>query len=311
MRPLPSKRCIHARRSAEARALEREYEAQARDLDYYYLEPDKRLPFDPSVRHVVTLETRAAPPDARVTCTCGGDTGWIAFWDAELRAHWHRRQAETATSPGSDRVGDREERARGEGASTSSRTLFQSLARRANREIIRTPPVVPLPIINGQQPLLLVFDPSDLAIEMAFERTPEAGGTRVRQVPHVGTDYWIPRMTPVFAVSEGAIVYARRLRDGHTVVIDHCNGWVSVYHRLEYMFLAPSERVPGKEIRVAAGDVLGYLEASRAGPPKPLKFELWRSDHSDSYEQMDPLRYIRRWRHISWSDRSTSRSRAP
>ncbi len=178
------------------------------------------------------------------------------------------------------------------------RTLFHTLARRTRLDL----PVVPLPILDDQQPILLVFDQRDLALELAYERHPQPGGTRVRSVTQTSTLYWIPRMTPVSAVLEGVVVYARHHADGHTIVIDHETGWGSVYHRLAHMFVTPSERQPGRETRVRSGDVLGYLGASIVGPLKPLRFELWKNDGTDDCERVDPLRYIRQWGHIGWRD---------
>ena len=266
------------------------------DLDTFFVDPAHRLPFDPTVPHAVTLATNehaADQPLGRATCTCGADTGWLPLWDVELRAHWHRREAEKATSQGSD------------SRPRFDRTLFAMLARhKSSSQTVRTPPVVPLPILDDQQPILLVYDERDLAIDLAYERNPLPGGTRVRSVSERSMDYWIPRLTPVFAVSDGVIVYARKHLDGHTIIIDHGNDWLSVYHRLEHMFVAPTERTPRCEIKVASGHVLGYLARSGPGGLKPLRFELWKADARQDYQQMDPLRHIRRWRFIDWGSPS-------
>ncbi len=260
MKPLPSRRSIRARRHNLLRETTREIAALADQPDYYYREPWQRVPVDPSVPHSVTLETRPTFPDTRALCTCGFDSGWLPRWDAEQRTAWHRREAEKLHAPGSDRAGDR--------------GLH-----------------VPLPILDEQQPILLVFDPRDLAIEFAYERSPIPGGTRVRTVPTITTEYWIPRATPVFAIGEGVVLYAAKHAAGYTIAIDHEDGWITVYHRLEHAAVAAGARL-------AAGGVLGHLAASRSGPLKPLRFEMWRWDGEDEYEQMDPLRYIRRWRHL-------------
>ena len=70
----------------------------------------------------------------------------------------------------------------------------------------------------------------------------------------------------------------------------------------------PSERQPRRETKVTAGDILGYLGASRAGPLKPLRFELWKCNPNNDYEQMDPLLYIRTWRYIGWRDAALEKS---
>lgn len=183
-----------------------------------------------------------------------------------------------------------------------NRSLFSSLARKQDPELVRTSPVAPLPMLNGHAPVILIFDPRELAIELAYERFPQPGGIRVRSTTRESTLYWIPRLTPVFAVSEGFIVYARQHTDGHTILIDHRNGWASVYSRLDHMFVTPSDRSAQRETRVAAGDLIGYVSTLRPAPLMPLRFELWRCNHNDDFEQIDPLRYIRRWRQLPWSD---------
>ena len=194
-----------------------------------------------------------------------------------------------------------------------NRALFSSLAiPRGDPELIRTPPVVPLPVLDDRPPVLLVFDHTELAIELAYERFPRPGGNRIRATTRSTTLYLIPKLTPVFAVSEGFVVYARQHSDGHTIVIDHRNGWATVYSRVDHMFVTPSDRFPRHETKVSAGDILGYVSTSESGPLDPLRFELWRCNRTDDYEQMDPLRYIRQWKYVAWSDaRIDWRSRAP
>lgn len=94
MKPNPSKRSIRARRRNLQRDLELDVLARH---EYFHLEPWQREPIDPDVRHVVTVETRVPWPNGRAACTCGLDTGWLPLWDAEQRASWHRRGAETFT----------------------------------------------------------------------------------------------------------------------------------------------------------------------------------------------------------------------
>lgn len=179
------------------------------------------------------------------------------------------------------------------------RTLFKSFARRKAPMLVHSSPVFPLPVVDDRAPILLVFEPEDLAIEMAYERRPRAEGTRVRRALRDTQLYFVPPLTPVLAVNDGLVVYARKHDAGHTIIVDHGNGWLSVYHRLEHMFVTPSDRRPGGGIKVHGGDVLGYLAASGAGPLLPLRFELYRRE-LDDYDPVDPLRFIRRWRALSW-----------
>lgn len=182
------------------------------------------------------------------------------------------------------------------------RPFFNALARRNEAALVRKPPVRPLPVINDQPPVILVFDHTDLAIELAYERFYRPNGTLVRSTTRETALYWVPRLTPVFAVSDGLVVYARKHTDGHTLVIDHCNGWATVYSRLDHMFVMPSDRRPRPQTKVAAGDILGYLGATRGHPLKPLRFELWKCNRDKDYEPVDAIRYIRQWRQIGWTD---------
>lgn len=184
------------------------------------------------------------------------------------------------------------------------RTLFKSFARRSIPTLVHSPPVFPLPVVDERSPILLVFDPCDLAIEMAYERRPRPEGTRVRSTLRDTQLYFTPPLTPVLAVNDGLIVYARKHEGGHAIIIDHGNAWLSAYHRLEHMFVTPSDRRPGGGIRVHAGDVLGYLAASGPGPLLPLRFELYHRERGD-YEAVDPLRFIRGWRKLSWGGSSS------
>lgn len=67
-------------------------------------------------------------------------------------------------------------------------------------------PVFPLPNLNGQPPVLLVFNQSDLSIDIAYERNHVPGGPFVRPSTADTRAYWIPRLTAVFAVSDGAVI---------------------------------------------------------------------------------------------------------
>src|SRR6185295_14300399 len=140
------------------------------------------------------------------------------------------------------------------------RKLFETLARRhPSPAPVATPPVLPLPTINTQPPVLLVFDYTEMAIDLAYERHFIPGGPLVRGTTRESTLYWIPRLTPVFVVSDGSIVYARKHSGGdHTIVVDHHNDWLTVYAGLEHMFVPHSERMPRYETPLEAGTMLGY-----------------------------------------------------
>lgn len=160
-------------------------------------------------------------------------------------------------------------------------------------------PFVPLPILDVQHPILLVFDHSDPGVELAYECEPLIGGSRVRTAKRDTTEYWIPELTPVFAIDDGVVIYARRQADGHAVLIDHEDGWVSVYSRLAHLYVAPTAGQL-RERRVFAGDILGYLGAPRGTPLTALRFELWRENDAGDYLPVDPIVPIRRWQYVEW-----------
>jgi hypothetical protein len=179
--------------------------------------------------------------------------------------------------------------------------LFETLDRDRSNAFMRSPPIFPLPILNGQAPVLLVFDPQDPGVEIAYERNFAADSALVRSATRETTRYGIPSLLPVFIVSEGKIVYAREHVDGFAVLIEHAGGWASYYRRLEHMFVLPTER-SRRESKVRAGDIIGYVGPTGAGPLQPLRFELWRGNEEQDYEPVDPIRFMRRWRLERWSD---------
>ncbi len=182
------------------------------------------------------------------------------------------------------------------------RRLFNALARKSAATFVRSPPVFPMPAINGQPPILLLFDHADPGVEIAYEKTPSPDGPRVRLTTRETSLYWIPSLMPVFAVSEGRIVYARKHTDGQALIVEHRNGWATYYSRLERMFVRPTDDGSRRETRVNAGDILGYIGTSRHGPLAPLRFELWRCNRAKDYDPVDPIRYMHRWRLLRWND---------
>ncbi len=194
------------------------------------------------------------------------------------------------------------------------RQLFTTLARRHRQRsspLPWAPPVAPLPVLDDQPPVLLVFDHADLGVELAYEKRFVPGGPVVHSATRDTTLYWVPRLTPVFVVSAGTVVFARRQSEGFTIIVDHGNDWLTAYSRLEHIFVPDTSRKPRPEVKLAAGDILGYLGATKDGPLRPLRFELWRCNRFQDYDQIDPLRYMRRWRQIDWADAQLARTHPP
>ena len=186
------------------------------------------------------------------------------------------------------------------------RHLFTSRLHTPDGDVARQPPVFPLPVLDRQAPVVLVFDPEDHGIEIAYERNAQ-DGPRVRSATRESTLYTIPTLTPVFAVADGTIVYASKHTDGYALLVTHRDGWSSYYKRLEHMFATPSELRP-REAPVRRGDVLGY--AGSAGALRALRFELWRSVEGEEYEPIDPIRYLDRWRLCRWDSSRTEAARS-
>ncbi len=182
------------------------------------------------------------------------------------------------------------------------RQLFINLARRHRQPSTPTtphvPPVAPLPRFDGQPPVLLVLDHADLGVDLAYEKHYRTGGLVVRGATRATTLYWIPRPVPVYAVSAGSILFARKRSEGFTVVVDHGNDWLTVYSRLAQIFVPETKR-GSRELRLAGGDHLGILGATNGGPFRPLRFEIWRCNRRN-YDQVDPILYVRRWRQKEW-----------
>ena len=268
----------------------RETEALLQQPDYLHLErwqkPDVEIG-----KHEISVDIRETWPNGRASCTCGWETGWIPLWDAEQRAAWHRldsiRPPGLIPEQGDNTMFDR-----------SQFASFAPLLRRPDPSPVPSP-LVPLPVLGDHRPIMLVFDHRDLAIELGYERQPHPDGTRVRSTSRNTRLYWVPPQTPVLAIGDGAIVYAQRDHEGYSVTIDHGNGWLSVYHRLEHMFVLPTERRQRRGVEVLRGDVLGCLAASSTAPLLPLRFELYRREHDD-FHPIDPLHSLRWWRTVTW-----------
>jgi hypothetical protein len=168
----------------------------------------------------------------------------------------------------------------------------------------RTPAVWPLPSLDGKRPAVLVGDLHDPGVALAYEEAYAADGAMVRSLPHAPPDaFYLPSFTPVFAVHDGTIVYAGKHASGYTIILQHGNGWMTYYGRLEHMLALETDRKRvGAAARVKAGSVIGYAGTSKPGPLRALRFELWRLDDDFGYLAIDPIRFMRRWSVIPWTE---------
>ena len=164
-------------------------------------------------------------------------------------------------------------------------------------------PVWPLPKLSGVQPVLLVHDPSDPGVELAYEHKHDPDGPLVRSTRGIGTSpFYLPPLTPVFAVFDGRVMYAGKHADGHTIIIEHANGWMTFYSHLEQMFVLPTDRRHrARPQHTKVGNILGYAGKIGLDSIRPIRFELWKYDEHSGYVAIDPIRFMRRWRVRAWS----------
>jgi len=162
-------------------------------------------------------------------------------------------------------------------------------------------PVWPLPKLNGHAPVLLVHDENDPGVELAYERRDEIEEPTVRSTKNAPLPLYLPPLTPVFAVFDGRILYAGRHLTGFKVIIEHGNGWMSYYANLEQMFVMPTDQMGRRSPQqTKAGHILGYAGSMSLGPPRPVRFELWKYDEECGYISIDPILFMSRWRLMPW-----------
>ncbi|HQL61020.1 MAG TPA: LysM peptidoglycan-binding domain-containing M23 family metallopeptidase [bacterium] len=99
-----------------------------------------------------------------------------------------------------------------------------------------------------------------------------------KQLFHRGIDFQAKKGTSVYAAADGIVIFARRSGGkGNTVVIDHQNGYKSLYAHLMSMSVKTGQRVKQGQ-RIAKSGSTG-----RATGPH-LHFEVW-----DSHKHINPL----------------------
>jgi hypothetical protein len=164
-----------------------------------------------------------------------------------------------------------------------------------------TEPICPLPELYGRAPVVLVRDDdSDLGVEIAYESQDDPLGTRIRVTTRTGlAPFYVPPYTPVLAAADGVVRFAAQHASGHRILIEHSDGWLSYYARLQQSFVVPtSRRLTPQDVK--AGQMIGHAGRVHEHPPKPMRFELWfRDEHG--YKQIDPTRLMRHWRLLRWA----------
>lgn len=110
----------------------------------------------------------------------------------------------------------------------------------------------------------------------------------------------LPRFVPVFAVSDGVVVYAGSAHDAHAVVLDHGDGHRSFYSGLTHSFVLPTARRQPEQ-RMKAGDVLGYVCPS-APTGGALHVTLMRHDLSGQFRAQNIVETMQSWALLPYAD---------
>lgn len=186
--------------------------------------------------------------------------------------------------------------------------VSKSRRRQINRRtdtLPASPPVWPMPALNGRAPVVIPSNPKSPGIDLAYQRANvhDLMATYPVGTPNGTARHFMPNMMPAFAVRDGVIMYAGKQAHGHAVVVDHRNGWATYYANLEFMFAIPTSQEPRRALaRVKAGDVLGYVGAPAPGAFKCLHFELWKRDEESHFNAIDPSNEMSSWLVLPWSD---------
>lgn len=140
--------------------------------------------------------------------------------------------------------------------------------------------VWPLPSIGGLAPRII--DKYEDGVSLSYE---SAGST--------------PRFVPVYAASDGVVKHAGTLRKTSSLVLDHGDGHRSYYCGIDHSFVLPTGRHPSEQT-VNAGDVLGYLDRTRA--ESCLLFNVSKLAGHWHYEPVDMNQVLGGWRVLPLND---------
>ncbi|HEY6907521.1 MAG TPA: M23 family metallopeptidase, partial [Ignavibacteriaceae bacterium] len=95
---------------------------------------------------------------------------------------------------------------------------------------------------------------------------------------HMGIDFVIKTGTPVYATANGFVIFADyTTNDGYMIIIDHNNGYISVYKHCSVLLKRSRETVLQGETIALSGNT-GEIST---GPH--LHFEIWKEG-----EPVDP-----------------------
>lgn len=107
--------------------------------------------------------------------------------------------------------------------------------------------------------------------------------------------YFMPDGVPALAASAGVVGFAGATPVGHTVIIDHPNGWATYYTHLRSLAVARGDHV-------AAGRTIGIIGGSPADARRlhHLHLELWPRGNRAS--AVDPAPYLAAWSRVVIAD---------
>lgn len=102
------------------------------------------------------------------------------------------------------------------------------------------------------------------------------GGVVIRdyssEIGHMGIDFGCKQNTPVMAAAGGLIIFSDyTVRDGNVVIIDHGNGYLSMYKHLSSLMKKEREYVHQSEVIGLSGNT----GTNTTGPH--LHFEIWKN----------------------------------
>jgi len=88
---------------------------------------------------------------------------------------------------------------------------------------------------------------------------------------HIGIDYVLKKETPVYSTADGFVIFADyTIQDGHMMIINHYDGYISVYKHCSVLLKKPREAVHQGELIALSGN----SGETTTGPH--LHFEIWR-----------------------------------
>lgn len=133
----------------------------------------------------------------------------------------------------------------------------------------------------------VVFYPLDSIAPIGFDYGNQQNPLLNQRVFHSGIDLIAPEFTPVFAVTNGLVVYAGNKGDyGNLVVINHANGKQTRYAHLSQVIVKTGQNVSGGE-QIGTVGITGKPDIKQTH----VHFEV-RSDTNQGWKSEDPKGFL-------------------